>query len=98
MECKWILLRKRPSCRFLHSLCKNENIPIAMTTWLEALLVNMNKLVLMFHGKFSCIKTINVIKKKIDKIRPLTAEIIKKIIKSRATASSGIRKMFRVVI
>ena len=50
---------------------------LSITTWLEALLVNMNKLVLMFHGKFSCIKTINVIKKKIVQIRPLTAEIIK---------------------
>ena len=28
MECKCILLRKRPSCRFMHSLCKNENIPM----------------------------------------------------------------------
>ena len=28
VECKCILLRKRPSCRFMHSLCKNENIPI----------------------------------------------------------------------
>ena len=27
-ECKCILLRKRPSCRFMHSLCKNENIPM----------------------------------------------------------------------
>ena len=26
VECKCILLRKRPSCRFMHSLCKNENI------------------------------------------------------------------------
>ena len=25
---KCILLRKRPSCRFMHSLCKNENIPM----------------------------------------------------------------------
>ena len=29
---KWsvnaFLLRKRPSCRFMHSLCKNENIPM----------------------------------------------------------------------
>ena len=23
-----ILLRKRPFCRFMHSLCKNENIPM----------------------------------------------------------------------
>ena len=29
VECKCILLRKLPSCRFMHSLCKNENIP----TW-----------------------------------------------------------------
>ena len=28
MECKCILLRKRPSPRFMHSLCKNENIPM----------------------------------------------------------------------
>ena len=27
-ECKCILLRKRPSCRFMDSLCKNENIPM----------------------------------------------------------------------
>ena len=53
----------------------------------------MSKLVLMFHGKFSCIKTKNVRKKKIVQMRPLT-----NIIKFRATASSGIRKMFRVVI
>ena len=57
----------------------------------------MSKLVLIFHGKFNCIKTINVRKKKIDQMRPLTAEIIN-IIKFLATASSGIRKMFRVVI
>ena len=36
----------------------------------------MSKLVLMFHGKFNCIKTINVRKKKIVKMRLLTAEII----------------------
>ena len=28
VECKCILLRKRSSCRFTHSLCKNENIPM----------------------------------------------------------------------
>ena len=28
VECNCILLRKRPSCRFMHSLCKNENIPM----------------------------------------------------------------------
>ena len=28
VECKCILLSKRHSCRFIHSLCKNENIPI----------------------------------------------------------------------
>ena len=28
MECKCILLPKRPSCWFMHSLCKNENIPM----------------------------------------------------------------------
>ena len=28
MECKCILLRKRPSHSFMHSLCKNENIPM----------------------------------------------------------------------
>ena len=28
VECKCILLRKRPPCRFLHSLFKNENIPM----------------------------------------------------------------------
>ena len=28
MEFKYILSRKRPFSRFMHSLCKNENIPI----------------------------------------------------------------------
>ena len=28
VECKCILSRKRPSCRFMHSLCKNENFPM----------------------------------------------------------------------
>ena len=28
MKCKFIVSRKRPSCRFMHSLCKNENIPM----------------------------------------------------------------------
>ena len=28
MECKSILLRKPPCCWFMHSLCKNENIPM----------------------------------------------------------------------
>ena len=55
----------------------------------KALLVNMSKLVLMFHGKFHCIQTINVRKKIINQMRPLTAEI-----KFRATASSGVRKYF----
>ena len=55
----------------------------------KALLVNMSKLVLMFHGKFHCIQTINVRKKNINQMRPLTAEI-----KFRATASSGVRKYF----
>ena len=36
-----------------------------ITTWLEALLVNMSKLALMFLGKFHCSKTINVRKKNI---------------------------------
>ena len=35
----------------------------------------MGKLALMFHGKFHCIKTINVRKKNIVQMRPLTAEI-----------------------
>ena len=35
----------------------------------------MSKLVLMFHGKFHCIKAINVRKKNIVQMRPLTAEI-----------------------
>ena len=52
----------------------------------------MSKLVLIFHGKFNCVKAINVRKKKIDQMRPLTAEIIN-IIKFWATASSGIRKI-----
>ena len=46
-----------------------------ITTWLEALLVNISKLVLMFHGKFHFIKTINVRKKNMVQMRPLTAEI-----------------------
>ena len=57
----------------------------------------MSKLALMFHGKFHCIKAINVRKKNIVQMRPLTAEI-KMIIKFRATASSGMRKIFCVVI
>ena len=52
------------------SLLLNNNI-----ISLEALLVNMSKLALMFHGKFHCIKTINVRKKNIVQMRPLTAEI-----------------------
>ena len=28
MEFKYILSRKRPFSRFMHSLCKNENIPM----------------------------------------------------------------------
>ena len=36
----------------------------------------MSKLVLMFYGKFNCIKTISVRKKKIVETRLLTAEII----------------------
>ena len=46
-----------------------------ITAQLETLLVNMSKLALVFHGKFHCIKTINVRKKNIVQIRPLTAEI-----------------------
>ena len=46
-----------------------------ITTQLETLLVNMSKLALVFHGKFHCIKTINVRKKNIVQMRPLTAEI-----------------------
>ena len=46
-----------------------------ITTQLETLLVNMSKLALVFHGKFHCIKTINVRKKNIVQISPLTAEI-----------------------
>ena len=38
---------------------------LTITTWLEALLVNMSKLALMFLGKLHCIKTINVRKKNI---------------------------------
>ena len=37
----------------------------SIKTWLEALLVNMSKLALMFLGKFHCSKTINVRKKNI---------------------------------
>ena len=64
---------------------------------LSLLLNNNNMAALMFHGKFHCIKAINVRKKNIVQMRPLTGEI-KKIIKFRATASLGIRKVFRVVI
>ena len=46
-----------------------------ITTQLETLLVNMSKLALVFHGKFHCIKAINVRKKNIVQMRPLTAEI-----------------------
>ena len=38
-------------------------------------MVDMSKLALMFHGKFHCIKTINVRKENTVQIRPLTAEI-----------------------
>ena len=38
-------------------------------------LLSNNKLALMFHGKFHCIKAINVRKKNIVQMRPLTAEI-----------------------
>ena len=48
---------------------------VLIITWPEALLVNMNKIVLMFHGKFHCIDTINVRKKNLVQMRPLTAEI-----------------------
>ena len=58
----------------------------------------MSKLALMFHGKFHCIKAINVRKKNIVQMRPFTAEIKKIIIKFRATASSGIKKIFCPVI
>ena len=34
----------------------------------------MSKVALMFHGKFHCIKAINVRKKNIVQMRPLTAE------------------------
>ena len=37
----------------------------------------MSKLALMFHGKFHCIKAINVRKKNIVQMRPLTGEINK---------------------
>ena len=46
-----------------------------ITAQLETLLVNMSKLALVFHGKFHCIKTINVRKKNIVQMSPLTAEI-----------------------
>ena len=46
-----------------------------ITTQLETLLVNMSKLALVFHGKFHCIKTINVRKKNIVQMSHLTAEI-----------------------
>ena len=59
-------------CRL--SLLYYYRITTHLTTWLEALLVNMSKLVLMFHEKFNCIKTINVRKKKIVQMRPLTAD------------------------
>ena len=36
----------------------------------------ISTLLLMFHGKFNCIKTINVRTKKIVQMRPLTADII----------------------
>ena len=50
----------------------------------------------MFHGKFHGINAINVRKKYIVQMRPLTTEI--KNNKFRATASSGIRRIFCVVI
>ena len=52
------------------SLLLNNN-----NTQLEALLVNMSKVALMFHGKFHGIKIINVRKKNVVQMRPLSAEI-----------------------
>ena len=40
-----------------------------------ALLVNISKLALMFHGKFHCIKIKKARKKIIVQMRPLTGEI-----------------------
>ena len=57
----------------------------------------MSKLVLMFHGKFHCIKTKNVKKKNVVQMKPLTAAI-KNNNKIPSKASSGIRKLFRAVI
>ena len=65
LYCKWCTSRLTLGFHFYQTI----------TTWLEALLVNMSKLVLMFHGKFHCIKAINVRKKNIVQMRPLTAEI-----------------------
>ena len=48
---------------------------LSLLLHIEALLVNMSKLALVFHGKFHCIKTINFRKKNIVQMRPLTAEI-----------------------
>ena len=87
LYCKWCTSRLTLGFHFYQTI----------TTWLEALLVNMSKLVLMFGGKFHCIKTINVRKKYIVQMRPLTRKL-KIIIKFRATASSRIRKIFCVVI
>ena len=48
---------------------------LTITPLLEASMLNLSKVVLMFHGKFHCMKTIIVRRKNIVQMRPLTAEI-----------------------
>ena len=53
MEFKYILSRKRPFSRFMHSLCKNENIPM----WGKHIAAKQKKLLSTLPGslfKFLC--------------------------------------------
>ena len=62
---RWIPQKKRLAPNFKKTTLAHFRLSLLLTitTWLEALLVNMSKLALMFLGKFHCIKTINVRKK-----------------------------------
>ena len=46
---------------------------LSLLLHIEALLVNMSKLALLFHGKFHCIKAIHVRNKNTVLMRPSTA-------------------------
>ena len=60
----------------------------------------MSKLALVFHGKFHCIKTINLRKKNIVQMRPLTAEIkisSNIVIRDKKKSSRGNKKKKKLV-